>query len=369
MKLKSPLILLLAGLAAPLAHAEVTIGGSIEADILFHDSNAAGYRGEVELDVEPRLYFTGTDKLDNGSEVIWKIWTGAENYRSDADKGNSVNSMGSVRTWGNREAWGGWRGDWGQLQFGKSFSPIYNRLDGTYALDGSGQYIDDPGLIYYNPTNSITYYSPSLAGFTIAGQYSFRDQNNQNEGQSQSYTYELLLGYEAQTFRIDAGYEESRPETSGLGGSQVANADGKKDKFAFGAGRVKFGDFDLAAGYRWWKHDAQGEGVVTVVDGGTEQSNAFLQALYTFGKNRLGFTYSYFWDAKDVNGNKIDDSASNAFAARWTYALSKSTSGYADFHYTMNDKHGAVGADGPGNPSYTNDADTYRVLFGTYTDF
>ncbi|WP_168163835.1 hypothetical protein [Jeongeupia sp. USM3] len=54
---------------------------------------------------------------------------------------------------------------------------------------------------------------------------------------------------------------------------------------------------------------------------------------------------------------------------RWTYSLSQKTSAYADLHYTMNGKNGAVGADGPGNPAYTNDADTYRVLFGTYTDF
>ncbi|BCL77002.1 hypothetical protein JHS3_27380 [Jeongeupia sp. HS-3] len=369
MKLKHSLVILLAGLAAPLAQAEVTIGGSIEADILFHDSNAKGFKGEVELDVEPRLFFTGVDKLDNGSEVIWKIWTGAENYRVAGDGGNSVNSMGSDRTWGNREAWGGWRGSWGQLQFGKSFSPIYNRIDGTYSLDGSGQYLSDPGLLYYNPTNSITYYSPNFGGFTLAAQGSFRNQTNENENAPRGATAEVLLGYEAATFRIDAGYQFSHPETSGVSGTQLANSEGKEDKFAFGAGRLKLGDVDLAAGYRWWKQDAQGEGVVTVVDGGTEQSNAFLQALYTFGKNRLGFTYSYFWDAKDANGNKIDDSASNAFAARWTYALSKSTSGYADLHYTMNDKFGAVGADGPGNPSYTNDADTYRVLFGTYTDF
>ncbi|GHD56328.1 porin [Jeongeupia chitinilytica] len=368
---------LAAAFAAP-AFAEVTIGGSIEADVYVHGSSANGFRDEVELDVEPRLFFSGSDKLDNGSKVIWKIWTGAENYRSDTCPGaaggpgycnpqNAANTGSSARTWGNREAWGGWQGDWGTLRFGKIYSPSYLKLDWPYGNLGGSMHVAEVGLISFNPQNSIVYDSPSFGGFTFSGLYSFRDQTNQNEGTSQRYTYDLTAGYSGGGFMIDAGYQQSRPETVGYDAvtGYVPNSDNKKDQFAFVAGGYNFGAFTVKGGYKWWKTEAGGQGTNSF--SGPEQDQIFVQGIYSAGKNTVGLTYNYFGDAKNINGDKIDSSSSQVLYGQWAYALSNNTSAYVQGRFAWNDKNGGIGADY--QTSYATDTNSYRLLVGTWTGF
>ncbi|AOX99610.1 porin [Jeongeupia sp. USM3] len=351
-------ILLSAAIAAAFstqAFAEVTIGGSIEADVYYVDSQAKGYKGEVELDVEPRLFFSGSDKLDNGSKVIWKIWTGVENYRDNSATGGELNTGSSARTWGNREAWGGWQGEWGTLRLGKIYSPTYLKLDWPYGNLGGAMHVAEVGVIGFNPENAINYDSPNWGGFTFSGQYSFRGQNNQVDGKSSEYFYDITAGFNKAGFMVDAGYQETRND----GGDS-------KDKMYFVAGGYNFGAFTMKGGYKSWDCQA-GAGCNSFA--GPQQEQYWLQGIYSAGKHTVGLTYNYFTEAENAAGNTIDDSDTNVLFGQWNYTLSSNTVGYVQLRYAMNGGNGSIGANY--GTSYGNavDADSYRLLFGTWTGF
>ncbi|MBM3116944.1 porin [Jeongeupia naejangsanensis] len=366
-------LLLAAGLATP-AMAAVTIGGSMETDILLEGSNADGFSDNVQLDVEPRIFFQGDDKLDNGSSVIWKIWTGAENYRSDAAHNNDNNSGNGSRSWGNREAWGGWKGDWGSVRLGKIYSPSYLVLDWPYAAQGGSMHVEEVGLLGFNIDNSIVYDSPNLNGFTFSGMYALRTQQNQGDGNE--YFADLTGGYSGHNASINVGYQQAK--------ARLQNGSvGDEDKFAFIAGGYTFGDsgWTVRGGYKWWDCSGSakagaaagtGDGFADNVGGcnyftGPEQQQAWLQGMYTTGKHSFSVGYNYFWGAKDINGNRIDDSDSQTLLARYTYALSKNTSAYFDTRFSTNDTNGTIGA--TYGTSYKPGTDSYRLLIGTWTGF
>ncbi|BCL75909.1 hypothetical protein JHS3_16450 [Jeongeupia sp. HS-3] len=369
-------LLLAAGLSCP-AWAEVTIGGSIEADILLEGSEADGFRDNVQLDVEPRLFFAGEDKLDNGSSVIWKIWTGAENYRSDSAKNNDNNSGNGSRTWGNREAWGGWKGGWGQVRLGKVYSPSYMVLDWPYAAQGGSMHIEEVGLLGFNIDNAIVYDSPNLSGFTISGMYALRTQANQVDGNGNEYFADITAGYSGYGAMLNVGYQQAKPR---LKDGHVSD---DQDEFAFIAGGYTFGDsgFTLRGGYKWWQCTAsanagagEGGGFADNVGGcnyftGPEQQHAWVQGIYAFGKNSFSLGYNYFFGAKDINGSKIDDSDSQTLLGRYTYTMSKNTAGYFDVRYGTNDTNGNIGATYGTSYGAKAGTDSYRLLLGTWTGF
>ncbi|WP_432719634.1 porin [Jeongeupia wiesaeckerbachi] len=366
--------LLLAAFAAPVM-AQVTIGGSMESDILLEGSNADGFKDNVQLDVEPRIFFQGEDKLDGGSSVIWKIWTGAENYRSDAAHNNDNNSGNGSRTWGNREAWGGWKGDWGTLRVGKIYSPSYLVLDWPYAAQGGSMHVEEVGLLGFNIDNSIVYDSPNFNGFNFSGMYSLRTQQNNVDGAGNEYFADLTAGYTGHNASVNVGYQQAKPRL------QSGNVSDDADKFAFIAGGYTFGDsgFTVRTGYKWWNCSASAEAGAVGADGlgdnvggcnyftGPEQQQAWVQGIYATGKHSVSLGYNYFWGAKDINGNKIDDSDSQTILARYTYALSKNTSAYFDTRFSFNESNGTIGA--TYGTSYKPGTDSYRVLIGTWTGF
>ncbi|AOY01873.1 porin [Jeongeupia sp. USM3] len=333
---------LAAAFAAP-AFAEVTIGGSIEADIYIHGSNANGFRDEVELDVEPRLFFSGSDKLDNGSKVIWKIWTGVENYREQKDK-----------TWGNREAWGGWQGDWGTLRFGKTYAPSYLKLDWPYGNLGGAMHVAELGLVGFNPDNAITYDSPNWGGFSFSGQYSFLGQQNQVDGVDQEYFVDVTAGYSGGGFMIDAGYQQAEANAV-VGGVLTHQQD--PSKFWFVAGGYNFGAFTVKAGYKGWENSWAGLA--------GDQNQYFVQGIYSAGKHTVGLTYNYFDDVEQ-NGSKINDSDSNVIYGQWNYSLSNNTVAYVQGRYSMAGENAVMGAN---YATLAKDSDSYRLLFGTWTGF
>ncbi|MBM3115162.1 porin [Jeongeupia naejangsanensis] len=344
---------LAAAFAAP-AFAEVTIGGSIESDIYIHGSNADGIRDEVELDVEPRLFFSGSDKLDNGSKVIWKIWTGVENYRAQNDK-----------TWGNREAWGGWQGDWGTLRFGRIYTPSYLKLDWPYGNLGGAMHVAELGLVAYNPDNSIAYDSPNWGGFSFSGYYSFLGQQNQVDGVDQEYMFDVTAGYSGGGFMIDAGYQEAAANSLvKQNGADVLVHQEDPSKFWFVAGGYNFGAFTLKGGYKGWENSWGGQT--------GDQNQYFVQGIYSAGKHTVGVTYNYFDDVDGVkladgSKGKLEDSSSQVVYGQWNYALSNNTSAYVQGRYAWNDKNGVIGADYANNGHA--DSSSYRLLFGTWTGF
>ncbi|WP_432721482.1 porin [Jeongeupia wiesaeckerbachi] len=335
---------LAAAFAAP-AFAEVTIGGSIESDIYIHGSDADGFRDEVELDVEPRLFFSGSDKLDNGSKVIWKIWTGVENYREQSDK-----------TWGNREAWGGWQGDWGTLRFGRIYTPSYLKLDWPYGNLGGAMHVAELGLVAFNPDNSIAYDSPNWGGFSFSGYYSFLGQQNQIDGVDQEYMFDVTAGYSGGGFMIDAGYQQAEANSTNKVTGEVTHQQ-DPSKFWFVAGGYNFGAFTLKAGYKGWENSWAG------IAG--DQNQYFVQGIYSAGKNTVGVTYNYF-DEAEQNGNKIDDSDAHVIYGQWNYALSNNTSAYVQGRYSIANENAKMGAD---YATIGSDQNSYRLLFGTWTGF
>ncbi|WP_432721749.1 porin [Jeongeupia wiesaeckerbachi] len=329
---------------APLCAAQVTVGGSVESNIYIHDSDAPSFDGEVELEVKPRIFFAGEDKLDNGDSVIWKIWTGADNYRKDKDK-----------VWGNREAWGGWQGDWGKLRFGRIYTPSYvDKLDWPYGNLGGSEHIGTIGLLGFNPDNSIRYDSPIMGGFSLSALYSLKSQSNETDVLGSEYFYDIAAGYKNGGWRLDFGYQENQALKASAQAAEPAT-----QRMAYIASGYDFGEFTLKGGMKRWQNADSPTGY-------GDQNQYFVQGIYTKDKHTVGVTYTYYSNLT-VDGDELDDSASQAIISQWSYALSKNTAGYIQARYASNETNGAIGVDG--ETHHLPGANSYRLLIGTWTGF
>lgn len=116
-----------------------------------------------------RLGFKGSEDLGNGLKVNFMLETGVL-----GDTGALDNANGQI--W-QRQSRVGLSGGWGEVNFGRQYSPLYTiqgandifrvvGIGATYALTNVGQ---------TRVNNSIRYDSPGINGFTLAAMYGMGD--------------------------------------------------------------------------------------------------------------------------------------------------------------------------------------------------
>ncbi|GHD59087.1 porin [Jeongeupia chitinilytica] len=334
-----------AAFVAQFAAAEVTVYGSIRQSLEYDqlkDVTVNGvskdYRGEGQLiDQSSRFGFKGSDKLDIGGKVIWQI----ESAIKTSGNGGTGNT-----TWGGRNTFGGWQGDWGTVRFGNydsAYKTLLTSSDLSSLFDNFADTADYKGKgavfaqLNSRLQNSVSYDSPVFSGFQVRGSWGL-DQNAQNGGESPIYAASALysgygfvggLGYyyaKNRTFTQATGLasaDQAANTTSGAstwatnlalgykfdfglqlgGGWEHVNSDDSKagqdwDNYAV-VGNYKFGQFEVQGVYAW-SQDQMG-----VSDNSGQQASLGL-VYYATKQTRF---YTYLVDVNNDNKGKFKNNS------------------------------------------------------------
>ncbi|WP_273431593.1 porin [Chitinibacter tainanensis] len=301
-----------AAVSAP-AFADVSITGSMEMNFMVVDTDAATTH---ELDRGLQIDFSGSDKLDSGSSLIWKV----SQKITSGNTNNHTDSYLSQQAWGGREGWVGFTGDWGTFKLGRQFLNSYLTLDWPYGQGGNWQLAENnwfapaaAGKLTAHFLNgaSANYVSPSFGGFSFGVQHSWDvkagNQNGVDLGDN-SIT-DLSANYSAGSLGLNAGY---------LFGSDVGS---KGDASQWYVGATYGFDFglNLRALYTGYSKD---------VNGGASQDGFdwIVGGTYSFGKSFVKASY-HGADADNLAGSR------SIASVEYGYSLSKNTVGYARYQW------------------------------------
>jgi hypothetical protein len=316
-----------AAVSAP-AFADVSITGSMEMNFVVLDTNAGTTQG---LDRGLQLDFNGSDKLDNGSSLIWKVSTklssGAPIATINARSGsNYAEQNADQNSFGSREAWVGLKGDWGSFKAGRLFSNSYLTLDWPYGQGGNWQLAENnwssdaaPGKLtaYIFLPTSVSYNSPSFGGFSFSAQHSW-DVNTSRPG---AFTWDkegadlgkksitdLAVSFSTGSLGLNAGY---------LMGDGVNAANSEETQWYVGATYGFDFGLNVRALYTGYEYNSG-------VAGSSDKDGAdwIVGGTYGFGKSYVKGSYHSF------DGDGKGD-AGNIYTGEYGYSLSKNTVGYA----------------------------------------
>ncbi|AZN36709.1 porin [Iodobacter ciconiae] len=349
--------------AAP-AFADVTISGSAEMDLMYKTNQNAKGDGKVAEEVAVVVNIDGTDKLDSGDTLKWRL-------------AQKVETPGRYDSFGQREAWIGYATQFGEVRFGNQFSNQYRELDG-FASSGQGNLWADFGSQQVQYANAITYFSPKFSGFSFAGQY---DLGN---GRNSARAMELTANYMGYGFDIDAGIAEAQNNANASSKAKIFGGKtwGSSGDFTVGTGaenklrtynldvKYKMGAFDLAAGYK--RNEWNGDVELAVAGDKTAVDQFLLAGGYTMGKNNFNLGYQRVQDSK-TDGAKRDDGM-NVINAQYNYKLSKNSVAFAQVRHHMLDTAGNASvmtrtAQLDGFALNSDKKDSTRLLVGTWTAF
>lgn len=328
-----------AAVSAP-AFADVSITGSMEMNLVFQDQD--GTKSQY-LDRGLEIDFNGSDKLDMGGKLIWKLSSKVTSGNTAANGNNPL----SQQAWGGREGWVGFTGDWGTFKAGRQFLNSYLTLDWPYGQGGNWQLAENnwfapaaAGKLTANflTGSSLNYQSPSFSGFSFGAQYSWdvvypkattaqvTDVNGNvvnaitglgNVGQngdkfSNNNIADLSVSYNAGALGVNAGY---------LFGQDVGSIGDASQWYIGATYGFDFG-LNLRALYTGYSKD-QATGANTATQDGADW---IVAGTYGFGKSFIKASY-YGSDADNFSGSRAIASA------EYGYSLSKNTVAYARYQY------------------------------------
>jgi len=345
-----------AAVSAP-AFAEVSINGSVEMDFFARTNNgdgtANGSTTKFLQEIAIVVNVDGKDKLDNGSTLSWRL-------------AQKVATPDRFDSFGIREAWVAYGGDWGTLKFGNQWSNTYLIQDWPYGSKGfSGTMGEVPNTGF---GSGISYASPSFGGFNLTAAYDFGNGNK-----DAATAYEVTLQGAIGPVNLDLGYfaaDDGEPVSAGRDWS--TNASSKPNGLSNSKG----------ASYSNWVVGARGSiadvairaavrNVTTETAAGVEadQMGYLLSGTYGFGKHALSLGYMLQTAEKD--GQKQDDNDFETIGFQWDYSLSKNTGAFLQIRHNM------VGKDWGNNAAIWQNADgkadskdnATRILVGTWTGF
>lgn len=287
-------LIVLATLAAlpAAAMADVVISGNLAVGIVNTKASGTG-----SLTTEDRtsgeIKFAGKEDLGNGLKSIWQIATKI----NLADSRND--GAGQENAWGSRDSFVGLQGDFGTVTMGN----IYHM-----PTSGAMFIAEELNAIYWSQiydqgtrvNNTVSYKSPTVAGFTAVVQHSFGASKEAEA--NKEHQQAVSLAYEADNFSVS--YDGSRFKDSDL------NKTGKLHEVN---ASVSLDALTLMAGYANAK-DAEGD----------KRSGYGVAASYTMGNLTPKFGFWKEGDMKEADGDKIND-GHKAYSIGVEYALSKRT--------------------------------------------
>jgi predicted porin len=309
---------------AAFAQTNVTIYGIVDAGIAYKSNgNPAGNTVSMESGQQSgsRLGFKGFEDLGGGLSAIFTLENGLN--LDDGKLGQGGRIFG-------RQAWVGLNGGFGAVKLGRQLTALYSALDQVdpfhINLAGNAQKVFGYGTYAMDPLsrtdNTISYFTPNLAGFTGTVSYGLGETagdntKNRNLGAGASYVngpLNVQFAYQkADTFAapVSLGGKSGENRALFIGGTydfsivkaHLAYADNKIDGAA-GSGK----DRNWLVGVS-----------VPVGAAGT--------VLASYTRN----------DIRDLAAGTSDQ-----YAIGYTHALSKRTNLYTSYSYLKNDANVAL---------------------------
>ncbi|MBM3115599.1 porin [Jeongeupia naejangsanensis] len=364
-----------AAFVAQFAAAEVTVYGSIRESLEYDQLKDAGgkdYKGEVQLiDQSSRFGFKGSDALDIGGKVIWQI----ESAIKTSGNGGTGNT-----TWGGRNTFGGWQGDWGTVRFGNydsAYKTLLTSSDLSSLFDNFADTADYKGKgavfaqLNSRLQNSVSYDSPKFGGFQVRGSWGL-DQNAQEGNNSPIYAASALYSGYGFVGGLGYYYSDNRTfaQTTGLSSADHINADNSvtpavKANTTSGASTWAT---NLALGYKFdfglqlgggWEHIDSDDGKA-----GSDWDNYAVVGNYKFGQFEVQGVYAW---SKDQLG--VSDNSGAQASLGLVYYATKQTRFYTYLVNLDNDSKGKFkNNSGSLTPDYV-DQDGFAFSLGLRTDF
>lgn len=285
------------------AQADVTIYGIAQKSLDF--GNTTGDVNKFSLqDIGSRVGFKGTDKLDDGSVLNWKLESG-------------------LSTFGSREAWIGYENkDLGTLRFGKS-KGAYDLLVEGFDLFESNTTLANTfqdNTYRTRHENAAYYTTPSNWGGFSATVNAVIDSTSAVDSSQKGY--DVTASYTHAKFAIYGGTNSlknsARKEVTG---GLAVKSDSKVTSYILGAKVFPVAGLQIGAAYQNTKQDL-------LAGGEFKRDSAIVMAQYETGKwvPRIGYVYQ--GEGKYSDGAKI--ARANHFQLGTDYNLSKSSLLYAE---------------------------------------
>ncbi len=248
------------------ANAEVDVYGKANVSVQSSD-DGAGSVTEIKSNAS-RFGFKGSEKLDSGLEVIYKL-----EFQVDVSDADSKGDKDNITA---RNQYVGLKGNFGEVVIGRNDTALkqsQGKLDQFNDLEG------DIKVLFKGENrlgDSISYKSPSFNGFRVLGSFIAEDSEEGENGFSTALTYG------------DAGLKESIIYAAIAADSEVNGYD--TVRFTV---QGKVADFKLGAMYQTQEK----------VDGSAEADGYLLNAAYKLGNATLKAQYQVIdFDA----GDKVD---------------------------------------------------------------
>ncbi|ODB34115.1 porin [Pseudoalteromonas sp. BMB] len=248
------------------ANAEVDVYGKANVSVQSSD-DGAGSVTEIKSNAS-RFGFKGSEKLDSGLEVIYKL-----EFQVDVSDADSKGDKDNITA---RNQYVGLKGNFGEVVIGRNDTALkqsQGKLDQFNDLEG------DIKVLFKGENrlgDSISYKSPSFNGFRVLGSFIAEDSEEGENGFSTALTYG------------DAGLKESAIYAAIAADSEVNGYD--TVRFTV---QGKVADFKLGAMYQTQEK----------VDGSAEADGYLLNAAYKLGNATLKAQYQVVdFDA----GDKVD---------------------------------------------------------------
>ncbi|WP_429337760.1 porin [Paraburkholderia atlantica] len=254
--------------------------------------DSGAYRGS-------RVGLHGAEPLGGGNAIVFTL----ENGFSSTD--GSLQVPGSIF---NRQAWIGASGGWGELRFGRQYSPIYIPFKGDLDAFGAGTIasgLNNLSKITPYANNAVAYLSPRIAGISATLMMAMRDPSGKDGNGIDGY-------YVTASYRLDQLHLlYARQQTHGAGALR-ANLGGAN--YAFGKLRV-------------WLSFFNGDGGAPVYHG----AGGSLSAQYSFSTNaRASLGYAHVRDYTTPGGS------ADQFSAALEYSMSPTLLLYFSAAYLAN---------------------------------
>jgi len=229
--------------AAPAS--SVTLFGILDASVTNVDKNAAGasFTGLTTSNVASSQFgMRGSEALSGGLRAIFELTADVDTNNGAFDLTPSGYNNGALF---RRASWVGLAGDFGQVTLGRRLNPLLIGAGGDQILAGNSTAVSRAAALNYADfwtKNAVTYVSPNMGGFTMHGQYGFRNQAKGDDGSM----YSLVGVYAGGPLSASVGFEKVEGGVAAT--DNTVAAPGVAKEVAFGTVKYAMGPFTVGGG-------------------------------------------------------------------------------------------------------------------------